>query len=377
MIHIFKKKYNSLITPLASIFGSGFLVIAPILASVAGKYAPIAMMIVCFVAYLVGYVIRFNIKNVEPKMESNTGSKLTSTLEKISDVVLIPAYVISITLYLKILASFLLEPFNMDTHLFENSVVTVILLGILIISIIKGLETLNFLEKYALLLTLVLIAALFIFYFKFDVEQAKVGFTWTNPEDSLLHKIRIIAGTLIVVQGFETTRYLSFEFDEKTRIEACRKSQIFSSIIYIVFVTLAIPIMYKIDLTGSIGTNKLIDLTRIAAPMLVVPLIIAAVFSQFSAAVADCFGASGNMSEITKNKLSVKKSSCIIIVGALILTWIINSGRVVSLASQAFALYYLIQSASALSVATKIRDKILFSILIVILFFITFFSLQA
>ena len=46
--------------PLASIFGSGFLVIVPILAGAAGPYAWLAMLCVCGLAYAVGRVIRFN-----------------------------------------------------------------------------------------------------------------------------------------------------------------------------------------------------------------------------------------------------------------------------------------------------------------------------
>ena len=53
-------------TPLASIFGSGFLVIVPILAGAVGSYSVLAMVCVCLLAYLVGNVIRYNIVHVEP-----------------------------------------------------------------------------------------------------------------------------------------------------------------------------------------------------------------------------------------------------------------------------------------------------------------------
>ena len=51
-------------TPLASIFGSGFLIIVPILTGAVGIYSVYAMAGVCLLAYAVGTVIRFNIKNV-------------------------------------------------------------------------------------------------------------------------------------------------------------------------------------------------------------------------------------------------------------------------------------------------------------------------
>ena len=45
---------------LASIFGSGFLIIVPILAGVVGEFSVFAMAGVCVLAYAVGSVIRFN-----------------------------------------------------------------------------------------------------------------------------------------------------------------------------------------------------------------------------------------------------------------------------------------------------------------------------
>jgi len=45
-------------TPLASIFGSGFLVIVPVLASSVGPYSVLAMLVVAFVAFQAGAVVR-------------------------------------------------------------------------------------------------------------------------------------------------------------------------------------------------------------------------------------------------------------------------------------------------------------------------------
>ena len=70
------KKMNLLtkatITPLASIFGSGFLIILPILAGAVGTYSVYAMAAVCLLAYAIGSVIRFNIKNAEPVLTNNS-----------------------------------------------------------------------------------------------------------------------------------------------------------------------------------------------------------------------------------------------------------------------------------------------------------------
>ena len=56
--------WRATITPLASIIGSGFLVLGPILDVNYGGYAPLVMVSLCAVAYLFGSVIRFNIADI-------------------------------------------------------------------------------------------------------------------------------------------------------------------------------------------------------------------------------------------------------------------------------------------------------------------------
>jgi hypothetical protein len=106
-----------------------------------------------------------------------------------------------------------------------------------------------------------------------------------------------VAGTLIVVQGFQTTRYLGSSFDANVRVSASRWSQIISTVVYIVFVAVTLPVVHALN--GKYDDNSLIALVGVAASVLVVPLIVAAALSQFSAAVADTLAATGNMQETT------------------------------------------------------------------------------
>ena len=74
----------------------------------------------------------------------------------------------------------------------------------------------------------------------FDVKAAAAGIEWPKmPSRSWWEIVTIVGGTLIVVQGFETSRYLGAEYDEATRIKSCRLSQIVSTIVYLVFIVLA------------------------------------------------------------------------------------------------------------------------------------------
>ena len=66
------QSWQATLTPLSSIIGSGFLIIAPMLASVIGIYSPIAVTGIVILAYAIGGVIRFNIIHAEPLLHDKT-----------------------------------------------------------------------------------------------------------------------------------------------------------------------------------------------------------------------------------------------------------------------------------------------------------------
>jgi len=90
------------------------------------------MALVCAVAYCVGSVIRFNIKNAEPLLKTGRVPERTKFYEGAADLALAVAYVISVCLYISILAAFLLRgigeqydtPFN--KHLVTATVIALI-----------------------------------------------------------------------------------------------------------------------------------------------------------------------------------------------------------------------------------------------------------
>jgi hypothetical protein len=219
---------QAIITPLSSIFGSGFLVIVPILAGAVGGYSVVAMAVVCAIAYAVGSVIRYNITHAEPALAGKPKEAIVG-FERASDLALVLAYVISVCLYLHILSSFVLGSFHLDTELNENILTSAIIGVIMLIGLTKGLDELAILEKWGLYITLLIIVLLvggFAFY-GFNAWQSTAGIT---PFKATAHTpweiLTIVAGTLIVVQGFETPRYLGDDFDSETRVKASRWSQL-------------------------------------------------------------------------------------------------------------------------------------------------------
>jgi hypothetical protein len=187
--------------------------------------------------------------------------------------------------------------------------------------------------------------------------------------------LTILAGTLIVVQGFETPRYLGAEFDAETRIKASRWSQIISTAVYIAFVALALPLTHLLH--GKYDDNSLIELAKFASPLLVTPLVIAAALSQFSAAVADTTSATGNMEEVTNQHLKATSGYILIGGGAIALTWSASTLELTALASRAFAFYYLLQCLVAFTVSKSSAQKLGILALAAALAFITVFAVPA
>ena len=91
-------------TPLASILGSGLLIIVPILERALGIYAVFGAIGICAFAWFVGTVIRHNVTVVGQQKKDGTLNAMTGRLGRLGDAVIVIAYVISVALYLRIMA---------------------------------------------------------------------------------------------------------------------------------------------------------------------------------------------------------------------------------------------------------------------------------
>ena len=86
--------------------------------------------------------------------------------------------------------------------------------------------------------------------------------TWSLPDISStidLHDVRVLLGLLIVVQGFETSRYLGGEHPAKQRIATMRAAQLISAVIYIVYIGLCTVLFHdglSSDVTAIISMTK-------------------------------------------------------------------------------------------------------------------------
>lgn len=373
------RAWTATVTPLASIMGSGFLVSAPLVATVAGVYAPLAMAGLLAVAFGIGGVIRFNIKYAEPLFSSEDDDgehsnhqghadgtrndwvrgaprRVAGWFEQASHIVLAGAYVVSVSYYLQLLSAFVLDQLGVSGELYQRLATTGVLALITLIGTAWGLRALEKVETWAVSLNLGTIAALLVGLLVHDVQLASAGEMALPSAPSAadpVHSARVMMGLLIVVQGFETSRFLGAEHPREERVRTMRWAQLIASAIYLTFVALMLPL-----LSGEVDAEvtAIVALVGPVATVLPMLIVVAAVGSQFSAAVADDAGCSGLVSTIVNGRLSARWVYGGIGLAAIGLTWLTNVLSIISVASRAFALFYALQCGVAFATALTRRD---------------------
>lgn len=369
--------WKATVTPLASIMGSGFLVSAPLVAGVVGLWAPLAMAALLAGTFAIGAMLRFNIRHAEADVEEAHQSehrlhrghhlqarnrlvsgplRIAGACERLSHVVLAGAYVVSVSYYLQLLATFVLDRVGIHDLWATRAFTTAVLLVITAIGAARGLKALEQVETYAVSLNLGLVAALLVGLAVHDAGLAlggQLALPELAPERDRYHAARVLMGLLIVVQGFETSRFLGAEHPADERVRTMRAAQLIAAAIYVVFVTLMLPLLGQ---GGGAEVTAIVGLVAPVATLLPTAIVVAAVGSQFSASVADDAGCAGLVGSIVGDRLSPRWTYLAIGSAAVALTWLTDVFAVISIASRAFAAFYALQCAVTAIVAYRKRD---------------------
>ncbi len=358
------------VTPLASIFGSGLLIIVPILERELGAMAAVGMAGVCAVAWMVGSAIRHNVGVVEPLSQAGRLDAVTARIERASDLVIVVAYVISVALYVRILAQFVVQYASDGSGQTERIVGVGVIVLISAVGLIRGLSGLELLERFALGAVLVLVVAIGATFAAADISRlAGAGLALPpSPGSSVGSVLLVLGGIVITVQGFETVRYLQ-HIDRSTRIAACKLSQVTSSLVYVLLVVLATPLMGLGTSSGA--DHQLLELVQRVAPLLALPLVICAVLSQFSAATADTEASVGNLDVIAWQPLRGRRRYMLVGLVAAALAATLATSTIIVVASRAFAAYYALQCVVAMRTSGSPWQRIGYGALAVVMLAIT------
>ncbi|CAN5466525.1 hypothetical protein BH09ACT8_BH09ACT8_03380 [soil metagenome] len=336
------------VTPLASILGSGLLIIVPVLEGTLGALSIVGVVAVCAVAWFAGTAVRHGVRVVEPLAGSGDLDVTTRRLDRSGDVVIVIAYIISVALYLRIMAKYVVNYLGPAGGLGAEKILACVAVAVIVaVGVTRGFSGLDRLDRVSLaavlLLTTVLGGALL---FHDGREVLGAGLTLPPvPDAGVMHALLVLGGIVITVQGFETVRFLGAQYDAETRVWASRLAQLIAASIYIGFVAVATPLMGLGTAAGADST--LLSITERAAPLLLMPLVISAVLSQFSAAVADTAAAEGNLRQLSRwmhgSRPFLLSGAAAIGLAATVPTY-----TIVAVASRAFAAYYAIQAVIAL-----------------------------
>ena len=335
--------WRATITPLASIIGSGFLVLGPILDVSFGGYAPLVMLALCAVAYLFGGAIRYNIAQI-----ADTASipPVVHQLERIASAVLAFAFFVSVAYYLNLFGAFGVSLTDLDDSFHANLLTTAVFMLILVVGWTRGFMALERMEQFSVGLKLAIIAGLLFglaIYFGQSAQSDTLQFH--SAQVTGWSAVALVAGLMVTVQGFETSRYLGATYDAALRIRSMKLAQWVSTIIYVIYIVL---LTYAFDFDADLlDETAIIDLIRVVAPILPLLLVVAALSAQFSAAIADTSGSGGLISEVSKGRVSERLAYALLVGFGILITWTANVFEIISYASRAFATYYAIQAVIA------------------------------
>lgn len=353
--------WHATITPLASIIGSGFLILGPILTDRFGSYGIVAMVVLCAVGYAFGWAIRYNIARIGDDDGTKAGegapddTAALRRVERISSWALAFAYVISVTYYLNLFGSFFARIFPHPSDSLSRIITTVIYGIILAAGLTRGFSLLERVEQISVSLQLATITALLAALCVYGVQEYSDGtLHYSSAVIGGLPALQLMFGFIITVQGFETSRYLRREYSAADRQHSMKMAQWISTAIYLVYAGL-LAISFE---SGSFTLKEtaIIDMMAKISAVLGPLLILAALAAQFSAAVADTGGSGGLVEELTEGRVSPKGAYVGLALVGLGLTWSSSVFQIVSYASRAFALYYALQSGLAFLRARRAHD---------------------
>ncbi|MBN8292662.1 hypothetical protein JI664_11870 [Rhodobacter sp. NTK016B] len=333
--------WRAMVTPLASIIGSGFLVLGPLLNHAYGLWGPLVMGALCLVAWGFGTAIRDNIRAID-----RDGQAGPAWVENTASALLGFAYMVSVAYYLNLLGSFAVSLLPFQSQVLARSITTAVYAVIVFVGWTRGFALLERMEYASVALKLAIIAGLVLalgVYLGQAVSQDAL--IVTQPFETGWPALTLAFGMIVTVQGFETSRYLGGEYDAPTRIRSMRNAQLLATAIYLVYIAL---VTYTFSpATQALSETAIVDMMGVISPVLPVVLVAAALAAQFSAAVADTGGSGGLLQELSHRRISQKQAYALTVAVGLALTWAADVFEIIAYASRAFAAYYAVQSALA------------------------------
>jgi len=334
--------YKATVVPLAEIMDVGFIVFSPIIILQFGYEAPWAMAGLCLLAILTGFAISYNIKHYEPLVGA------PDPLHRWNSVALwalLAASVVNVAYYAQLLMTLILLPLG---DLYSPGAVTAtaaLLLAILTIyGFARGLMALNDMGNKTTAFNLSAIVAVLVAFATFNVQQLVGGdFGWPHldpPADA--EAFRKLFGLFVLVQGFESSRYIGAYFSADTRVRTMGAAQYISSAVYVLFVAFSLILFARVD--PPTGVTAIFEVSEQVSVFLPFLIMAAALGSQLSAIVNDTETRTEMLAGLVGDRLPRQWTFPMFLVPAIVVVVLTDVTAVVAIASRVFAAYYLLQA---------------------------------
>jgi hypothetical protein len=345
--------YKATVVPLAEIMDVGFIVFSPIIILLFGYKAPWAMLGLCLLAILTGFATSYNIKNYEPLVGKPDPLHRWNSFALWA---LLAASVVNVAYYAQLLMTLVWLPLG---DIYSPGLVTAtaaVLLGILTIyGFAKGLMALNDLGNKTTAFNLSAIIAVLVAFAAFNVQQLVGGdFNWPHfnpPNDA--EALRKLLGLFVLVQGFESSRYIGAYFSADMRVKTMRAAQYISSAVYVLFVAFSLILFAHVKAPANV--TAIFEVSKQVSVFLPFLIMAAALGSQLSAIVNDTETRTEMLAQQVGDRLPRRWTFPLFLVPAIVVVVLTDVTAVVALASRVFAAYYLLQALIAGQLAWRAK----------------------
>jgi hypothetical protein len=334
--------YKATVVPLAEIMDVGFIVFSPVIILLFGYDATWAMLGLCLLAILTGFAISYNINHYEPLIGK---SDPLHSWNSISLWALLAASVVNVAYYAQLLMTLVWLPLG---DLYSPGLVTAtaaLLLGILTLyGFARGLMALNDLGNKTTAFNVSAIVAVLVAFASFNVQRLVGGdFDWPHfdaPDDA--EAFRKLLGLFVLVQGFESARYIGAYFSPEERVKTMRSAQYISSVIYVLFVAFSLILFATVKAPNNV--TAIFTVSEQVSVFLPFLIMAAAVGSQLSAIVNDTETRTEMLARQVGDRLPRQWTFPLFLVPAILVVLLTEVSSVVALASRVFAAYYMSQA---------------------------------
>jgi hypothetical protein len=146
----------------------------------------------------------------------------------------------------------------------------------------------------------------------------------------------------VLVQGFESSRYIGAYFSAETRTKTMRSAQYISSAAYVLFVAFSLILFALVKAPANV--TAIFVVSKQVGVFLPFLIMAAALGSQLSAILNDTESRTEILARQAGDRLPRQWTFPLFLVPAILVVLLTDVASVVALASRVFAAYYLVQA---------------------------------